>query len=670
MLARQESARLHHYFIGVEHLFVALTKLEGGLTAATLERHGLTPRFVRYSIRETVGRYEPRRFWPGFPETPRAELVRRMALEQVSDGKITERALLLAILDEGDSVVIRVLHEMDADPVVLRDTAANWRDPLIPKVPMLPIRGLIKLDLERQRVLQAMFREYAEVEVVRELDGGYSPAQVLLVRPTRIGGGRDAPVVVKLDDRHTILYERRRYDLHVHRRLPISAARVVDAPVVPDDSHYGGLKYTFIGDLDATKPISLREIAGQQRFSEANRLVRSLYEIFGPAWWMQNQPYHFGVWREYEHVLPPALVIEALPESSLGVTGHVLTPLGTWSRDSQVLPGEVVLLSRFAVQKLDVKSDTLYLAAGAEPEAINRSGKIEVRGMRLSRDSFRRGEVVEQLVGRVVSTRDDILLRYLQLLEPQFDFRLPVIPSGHDMVPNLPNPLLHIKPLLERQINGYLSTVHGDMHLANVLVGPYGNPWLIDFALAREGHTLFDWALLEISLLVHTVAKIAPPGWDGMWGVIALLRSLNRGEDRVLRERHPVARVLTCIKTIRDIVRECLYDAEQWNEYYIPLALLGLRAMGWLTEPADSRRLAFLTAALSLSEIHSAADVATSTGDSWGSMEQTDLEISAKIDPTTGMHGLPTQETPPKSSSPLEGADTDDSDDEDSWVPL
>ncbi|MCD4687517.1 MAG: phosphotransferase, partial [Anaerolineae bacterium] len=531
-LARQESARLHHYFIGVEHLFIALTRLKGGLTNAALEQHGLSGRFVRYSILETIGRYEDRRFWPGFPETPRARQVLQLAQGHAGSGEILERALLLAILDEGDNAVMRVLGETGVDPQALRHTAANWDAPLHAQVPDVPIRGDVTLDRERERVLQVMFRDYSEVEVVRELDGGYSSAQVLLVRPRRIDRKWDAPVVVKLDDRYATLYERRRYDLHVAGTLPVGAAQLLGAPVAPDDSHYGGLRYKFVGHLDATQPVSLREVALGQHTQRMNQLIRGLFQTFGPAWWEQRTPFQFGVWREYEHVLPPALVVEVLPGAQVGSTGHVLMPLGNWSRSNHVLPGEVVALKRFAVQKLDVEEDVLYLAAGAQPEAIHRSSKVEVRGLGLQRDSYLRGEIVDVLVGRVVSTRDDLLLLYLQALEPDFDLRLDHIPPGHDGVPDLPNPLREVNQLLERQVAGYLSTIHGDMHLANVLVGPQGNPWLIDFAQAREGHTLFDWALLEVSVLVHIVAGLMPDGWAGVWGVIALLDSINRGEER------------------------------------------------------------------------------------------------------------------------------------------
>ena len=471
-----------------------------------------------------------------------------------------------------------------------------------------------------------MFRDYGEIEVVREFDGGHSGARVLLVRPIRVGGHRDAPVVVKLDERQAILYERRRYDLHVKGTLPAATARLLDAPIAPDKSWCAGLKYTFVGRLDDTEPVSLRELA-QRDPQKVDGLIHTLFEEFGPSWWLQRHPYRFGVWREYEHVLPPALIVEVTPESEIGATGHVLTPLGAWSRNDQVRAGETVSLNGFVVQKVDFVHDILHLAAGAQPEGINRVGKAEVRGLGLTRTTFFRGEMIDRIAGRVVSTRDDLLRRSVQALEPEFDPLKGRIPSGRDDVPDLPNPLFDLVELLDRQVSGYLSVIHGDLHLGNILVGPRGDAWLIDFAWTREGHTLFDWALLEASLLVEIISRLVPPGWDGAWGVVKMLSTLNRGDDSVLREKHQAGRALSAVKAVRDVVRECLMAPERWNEYFIALSLLSLRLMEWKTESQDARRLAFLVSALSLAAVQSPRDTQSENEQNW-------LDATADVDKT------------------------------------
>lgn len=623
-LARRESAKQYHFFIGVEHLFIALTQLKGGVTQAVLEYHGLSPRFVRYSIRETIGQYENRRYWPGYPETPRARWVLDLAKRYAGLQSVAERDLLLAILDENDSVVIRVLEEMGGIPSGIRHTVANWTSASSAQRPEVEIVSLIKLNSELEEderlVLQEMFRAYEKVEIVREFTRGVTNARVFLVHPVKSEWRADAPVVVKIDDRQAILQERRRFDVHVKNTLPASAARLLDAPVVPDKSRMGGLKYTFVGRIGDTAPVSLREVAQQLELTELSRFINELFVALGQSWWQHpHPPYRFFVWREYEHVLPAALVLEALPYTTkLGPNGHELKPLGVWSRNNQILPGELVALNGFVVQKYDTEHDTVQLAAGAQPEAINRASKVKVRGLGIDKNTYFRGQVVERIVGRVVSTRDDLLMRALQNLEPYFDLRRDYIPSRSELVPDLPNPIMNITQLLDQQVSGHLSTIHGDMHLENILVGPMGDAWLIDFSDAREGHALFDWAFLELSFLGDFATKLPEADWAGPWQLIGLLSVINRGLPVDESEFGEVGRASPVIQTIRDVVRKCLVVVDKWNEYYVALALMALRMMDWdSTYSLNGRRLAFLISALATAAVQSPRDMATMADYNW-----------------------------------------------------
>ena len=49
--ARQESFRMRHYYLGVEHLFIALLEIQGGLTGGILADYGLAPEYVVDAIR-------------------------------------------------------------------------------------------------------------------------------------------------------------------------------------------------------------------------------------------------------------------------------------------------------------------------------------------------------------------------------------------------------------------------------------------------------------------------------------------------------------------------------------------------------------------------------------------------------------------------------------------
>jgi ATP-dependent Clp protease ATP-binding subunit ClpA len=51
--ARQESFRMQHYYLGVEHLFIGLLEIQGGLTSSIIEAQGLTTEYVIDAIRQT-----------------------------------------------------------------------------------------------------------------------------------------------------------------------------------------------------------------------------------------------------------------------------------------------------------------------------------------------------------------------------------------------------------------------------------------------------------------------------------------------------------------------------------------------------------------------------------------------------------------------------------------
>ncbi len=114
-LARQESENLQHFYLGVEHIFVALTKVENGVTQGVLQQLGVDPKWVRDTIRRFVGIGDGHRHWPDIRYTPRCEAVLRLATgesKKRENGLIGEKDLLLAILLEGDSMPVRALRDM------------------------------------------------------------------------------------------------------------------------------------------------------------------------------------------------------------------------------------------------------------------------------------------------------------------------------------------------------------------------------------------------------------------------------------------------------------------------------------------------------------------------------------------------------------------------------
>jgi hypothetical protein len=302
-MAQQESAEAGHYYIGVEHYFVAMTVCGAALRPVPWKKRGRA-RFVRYMIRQEVGKGDGRRFWPGFRETPRLHTVLRIALELAKakgQGIPTERELLLAILREAESVPYRVLSRMGVDLDRLEVEVANWSAQQRPVTPPVPIEVDGELDPELTQMemlgLQQMFRGYSRVVVERQLVGGFTHARVLVASPIRVGGKADASVVVKLDERMAIQYE----------KMPLRHVR----------AGYAASRHRArVGDRGARsrRPWGTEVYVRAQRrrrcTGRSGRLRRAygppqsatccgtgLYEVFGETWWKQRSDYAFSAWQ-------------------------------------------------------------------------------------------------------------------------------------------------------------------------------------------------------------------------------------------------------------------------------------------------------------------------------------------------------------------------------------
>lgn len=83
-----------------------------------------------------------------------------------------------------------------------------------------------------------------------------------------------------------------------------------------------------------------------------------------------------------------------------------------------------------------------------------------------------------------------------RMLEHNIQWRLPPLYDGRDP--------LALRSEAERILTGtlqYAATVHGDIHLRNILVRDYREPFLIDYSYAGPGHPCYDLVRLESSLL-------------------------------------------------------------------------------------------------------------------------------------------------------------------------
>ncbi len=603
--ARQESYRMQHYYLGVEHLFIGLLDIQSGLTRSLLEERGLTTEYVVDAIRRKAGKGNRQRLWAGMPNTPRADVVlgiaNDLALES-GEEEPGERQLLIAILDENDNIPVRVLRRLEVDIDQLSRDARTKALSYQQSQPYIKIDVLqqgLTLPEETLFILRRMFYGYSQIRVDRRLTGGYTSAVILVVTPVQADGMEDAAVVVKIDDADMILDEAQRYEAHVKSSLPPLTARLEDKPTTSETSDMAGLKYTFVAGMNRSAQ-DLRQ-AARDLENLGEWLRRELYPYFGKTWWRQNRPYRFQVWTEYDWLLPPLLTLDYLSDEDIPQTAAVIRDPLRRSRVNKLEYGDSVVVENFIVQRVYRDKDMIQVSIGKGSEATRRAYKINIRGLNLAQNVYYRGEIIERLGGRVWETRTAALTAAAQALEPDFDVHAEMIP-GYGKPERLPNPIFAYDDLLDRYVDGTVSKIHGDLHLGNILVGPNGSAFLIDFAQTRNGHTMFDWASLEVSLLTDVVMPLIGDDW---WSVRLVLRYVGSLMNNLPDTVPVLNEVMLHVLAVREIARECLARDGSWSEYYVALAMCAMRAYTWETLSLGSRRLMFCLAGLAINELRS-----------------------------------------------------------------
>lgn len=602
--ARQESHRMRHFYLGVEHLFIGLMDIKGGLTASILETKGLAPEYVTDAIRRKAGKGSRHRLWAGIPNTPRTEVVLDIAQEIAlaeNREEIQERDLLLAILDERDSIPTRVLPALGVtiDDFVQLARSHTLHRPTEQAFVKIDFGPAFEGELTKDQlfILRRMFHGYGLLRIEQRLNGGYTRTHLLVVTPVNLDQREDAPVVVKIGPTDVILDEAQRYDKYVRGTLPPMTARLEERPTAPETSDHAGIRYTLVTGSDG-QPRDLREMIGTWSGEQLGRwLMEHLYATFGDGWWKQSRPYRFEVWREYDWVLPPVLTLEYSEQDQLPANTQMLKFPIKRRKLAKLEYGDSVMIENFIVQKVDHENNAIRLAVGHAADLM-RAYQIEVRGIDFEQDTYYRGEIVERIGGRIWKTRGEQLTHAVRALEPDFEIDDELIRVDDH---KLRNPLMAYNDVLDSYMEGNLSTIHGDLHLGNILIGPNEAALLIDFALTRDGHTVMDWATLEVSLLAEIVRPTLEPGWDAARYLLHVLHDMHDTKEGRLPEDQPeLVDALLPIQAVRQIAANCLGRPNEWDEYFGSLALCSLRAVTWETMDSEARRLLFLVAAYAM----------------------------------------------------------------------
>lgn len=411
-----------------------------------------------------------------------------------------------------------------------------------PVLSIEPYPGL-QLSDEEISLLKSLFGHYGRLVLESEFLSGYSGARTFLALPVKPGGQADAQTIVKIGWRQDIQREAGNYETFVKDSLPPMTARIQHSPVASSTgSRRAAVRYTFIAE-PGRPPSSLRQALLAN--PDPDPLFR-MFDTFGPGWWMQRRPASFRVSREYDLLLPPHLVLE--PYQFKGYPLKTLSEI-TPPFNLGLKLGDVVRIGGFTLVEPRADGQSFSLIGMAKP------GQPPLRLRWMDAD------MPIRLPGRVIATRETLFAGWVAGME-RF---------------GLPDPLASLPGWLAETLQGTQSIIHGDLNLENVLVGPGGFVWLIDFAQTREGHPLFDFSHLAAEIIAHIIAP-------GVGSPAEYLDLLAAGR-------------LPLLAALEQIAGRCLFNPNERGEYHLSLALACLGALKYPNLGSKEKHLLYLTAA-------------------------------------------------------------------------
>ncbi|MDX2214749.1 MAG: ATP-dependent Clp protease ATP-binding subunit [Oculatellaceae cyanobacterium bins.114] len=122
MFAQEEARRLGHNFVGTEQILLGLIRAEGSIAANVLAELGVTLAATRAEVEKIVGRGSG--FVPSeIPFTPKTKRVFEQAFQearQLDTRYVGSEHLLLSLIQEGESVAVKILDNFQVDLAEVR----------------------------------------------------------------------------------------------------------------------------------------------------------------------------------------------------------------------------------------------------------------------------------------------------------------------------------------------------------------------------------------------------------------------------------------------------------------------------------------------------------------------------------------------------------------------
>src|SRR6266571_1050475 len=150
-IALMEARRMHKDYLGTPHLFIALTKLDGGCTQDALRTLSFSSKQVRDVVRLALGSGKAASDTPILPTRRCKEILQTAERNALNAGStiIDERAIAQAVLSEKDGVTYELLTKMGINPAQLIELilGSNARAllELVPSVSANPAASPVEL---------------------------------------------------------------------------------------------------------------------------------------------------------------------------------------------------------------------------------------------------------------------------------------------------------------------------------------------------------------------------------------------------------------------------------------------------------------------------------------------------------------------------------------------
>lgn len=453
--------------------------------------------------------------------------------------------------------------------------------------PIIRTASKIELTVEVETVLRTMFSTFGQVAVEAEFGGGFSGSRVFRVRLIKPDGRAQLPAVVKIAPIGLIQQEWEAYQSLVEHTLPY-IARLDLNPVLPSNSLWGGLRYTQVGGGTFSVQ-SLRDYYHRADLEDFVWILeKRLFEIMSSNWWLDSRANRaFQMQTDYDSLLPVNLLIRPVAAST-AAKPHVIEA-GSQPSLPHLSTGKRVQLKGFVVTKVDPQKQEVTLnlpAASLGPARVScRMRLAEVAEL----SHYQVGQVIDVMQGDVIATRHELLTDYVRqafgdTIDPTAErLTLPSVANETASL-SLPNPLMIYQRLLQDFITVNISTVHGDLNMGNILIDPATREVsLIDFATVRQGHALHDLLRLETEVVIMLIppelkeVNLPPETMQAFYEQLHQV-TVYAGSATSLKLPWPeLEKPFEILRVIRRMARKCLFNSDDWREYYqgLTLYLLG-----------------------------------------------------------------------------------------------